>query len=438
MALTDTYSGARQTTQTQLIDAINSQRKFPVNNKLYELVAGEADFLSLIRKISKVSVDGPDKSFVEHRAPWLNNAAGYWFTGGTDFTASNIGDAINILITSVTNDGNATADFPTLKAGTIVQVVDADDPTKICNMVLKTETIDTTKTWSCYCLTEAPGFTPTVADQVYLLGSAFGENGAFTTGEYSKPQTRWFSTQIFKDAASFSRTLEKSKDIIWGSEADRLINEALANHYVKMDRTLLYGTGRQTVAASGAGTVNPFLAPIDEMVDGSGNVIRTSASFYQVMAATSNRDVSLATRMYPLTMSSLEYGDLIDTFEQLFYYGSDVKEVICGRGVVSFFNKMALGSAELQMRMAENAYGIKVFKLITPHGELNLKPTRGMTGSYNYAMAVIDPANISLAEFDPTSWYGLPKTVDGKTIEILTDAGLWVRKPETHAWVWFV
>lgn len=432
MAQTDTYAGARQTTQTQLLDAINSQRKFPVNNKLYELVAGEADFLSMLRKISKVSVDGPDKSFIEHRAPWLNNAKGYWYTGGTDFTASNIGDSIDLLVTTASN---STAAYASLRANHIVQVVDADDPTKVCNLLLKSLS---TNTWTCYCLTEQPGFTPTYNDQVYMLGSAFGENGAFTSGEYTKPQTRWFSTQIFKDMVSFSRTLEKSKDIIWGNEADRLINEALANHYVKMDRTLLYGSGRQTVTYSGAGTVNPFLAPLTEMVDADSNVIRTSASFYQVMAATSNRDVSLATRLYPLTMSSLEYGDLIDTFEELFYYGSDVKEAICGRGVLSFFNKMAMGTAELKMMMAENAFGIKVFKLITPHGELNLQPTRGMAGNYNYAMAVIDPANISLAEFDPTSWYGLPRTSDGKDVEILSDVGLWVRKPETHAWVWFV
>lgn len=437
MALTDITSGARKTSQTQLIDAINSQRRFPINDKLYELVSGEADFLNLIRKISTVKVDGPEKSFVEHRAPWLNTQLGYWFTGGTNFAASHIGATINVLVTTVTNDGNATADFPILRAGDIIQVVDSDDLTKVCNIRLTSSTVDTTITWAGHCLTEAPGFTPAVTDKVYLVGSAHAENGAFATGGYTTPQTRWFSTQIFKDQVSFSRTLEESKDIIYGSEADRLLREALKYHMVKMDRALLHGTARKT-AASTSETINPFLSPNGDMMAGT-NRIYTSASFYQVMSCTTNRDVSLATRLFPVTMAGLEYGDLIDTFEQIFFYGSETKEAICGRGVVSFFNKLAMSNSDYSIKAGENSYGIKVYSLLTPHGVLNLRPSRGMSeAGYNYAMAIIDPENISIADFHSTTWEGLPKTRDGKDIEILTDCGLWVRKPETHAWLWFI
>ena len=432
MSMTDTYSGARQTTQTQLFDAINSQRRFPINDKLYELVSGEAKFLNLLRKISKVSVGDHDNSFIEDRAPWLNTQKGYWYTGGTDFTASHMGASVDILVTTATN---STAAYAALKVGDIVQVVDADDQTKTANLLLKSLS---TSTWTCYLLTEAPGFTPTVLDKVYHVGTAFGENGAFTTGEYTKPQTRWFSCQIFKDQVSFSRRIQNNKRIIYGNEADRLLRNGLAFHNVKMDRALLHGTARQTVTYA-TGTTNPFLAPLNEMVDAAGNYIGTSASFKQVMEATTNRDVSLETRVFNVTKASVEYGDMIDNFEQQFLYGSDVKEAICGRGVVSFFNKMAMKDNQYQLKAGENAYGIKVMKLITPHGEINLHPSRGMyEAGYNYAMAVIDPANIALAEFDATSWYGLPMTKDGKDIEILTDAGLWVRMPETHGWWWFV
>ena len=433
MALTDITSGARQTSQTQLIDAINSQRRFPINDKLYELVSGEADFLNLIRKISHVKVDGPEKSFIEHRAPLLNNQVGYWFDdSSTDFTANHMGSAVTITLTIDT--ASAGKGYSGVKAGDIVQIVDSDDLTKTANVLLIS--VSTAK-WTGKPLTEAPGFSPTQADKAYLVGSAHGENGAFTTGGYTTPQTRWFSTQIFKDQVSFSRTLEESKDIIYGSEADRLLREALKYHMVKMDRALLHGTARKTALAS-AGTTNPFASPNGEMTDGT-NRIYTSASFYQVMSCTTNRDVSLATRLFPVTMAGLEYGDLIDTFEKIFFYGSETKEAICGRGVVSFFNKLAMSNSDYAIKAGENSYGIKVYSLLTPHGVLNLRPSRGMSeAGYNYAMAIIDPENISIADFHSTTWEGLPKTRDGKDIEILTDCGLWVRKPETHAWLWFI
>lgn len=435
MALTDITSGARQTSQTQLIDAINSQRRFPINDKLYELVSGEADFLNLIRKISHVKVDGPEKSFIEHRAPWLNTQKGYWYTPGSgtsNFAASHVGAAITLKCTTASNSTSAYGD-PVV--GDIIQVVDSDNLTKIANLLVYSVSSHLV---TGYLLTEAPGFSPAVTDKVYLVGSAHAENGAFTSGGYTTPQTRWFSTQVFKDQVSFSRTLEESKDIIYGSEADRLLREALKYHMVKIDRALLHGTARKTALAS-AGTTNPFDAPNGEMVDASSNRIYTSASFLQVMNATTNRDVSLATRLFPVTMAGLEYGDLIDTFEQIFFYGSESKEAICGRGVVSFFNKLAMSNSDYAIKAGENSYGIKVYSLLTPHGVLNLRPSRGMSeAGYNYAMAIIDPENISIADFHSTTWEGLPKTRDGKDIEILTDCGLWVRKPETHAWLWFI
>lgn len=436
MALTDRTAGTRLTTQTQLIDAINSQRRFPVNDQLYELVSNESPFLNLLRKISKVSINGPEKQFYEHRSAFLNTQIGYFKANGTIAADSDIGDSVTLDITT-TSDGSTYCGSTYLRAGDIVQVVDADDKSLVCSVLLVSLS---TNTWTGYCLTQDPGFVPSTADGVYLVGNAFGEDGAFTTGSYTKVQTRWFTSQIFKDMVSYSRTLEKSTDIAYGSEADRLLREAIQNHFVSIDRALLYGSGRQTLAAatSGATERDPFASPVNEMVDASSKYIRTSASFLQVMRATSNRDVSLETQLHEITMSGMTWSDLLDDFEVQFRYGSEVKEAICGRGVVSFFNRLAMTNHDYQLRVGENAYGIKIYKLITPHGEINLKPSRGMLeGGYNYAMAVIDPANISVAEFDPTSWAGLPKTRDGKDIEILTDCGLWVRKPETHGWWWF-
>lgn len=433
MSMTDITSGARLSTQTQLIDAINSQRKFALSSKLEELVTSETPFISLIRKIKRFSMDDPEKQFYEHRSAFLNTAVGYWKTGGgTDVgAATHLGASVTQYI-STTVGGSSYSSM--VKAGDIVQVVDSDDTSLVANLLLVS--VSTNK-WTAYCLTEAPGFTPSTSDIVYLVGSAHGEDGAFTTAMYDKAQTRWFTSQIFKDQVSFSRTLEKMKSVIYGSEADRLLREGLKYHQVKIDRALLWGSSRQT-AISSSGTTNPFLAPYNEMVDADSKVIRTSASFLQVMNATSNRDVSLITQVHNVTMADYEFADLVDDMEIQFTHGSDVKEAICGRGVLSFFNKLAMKDSTYQIKAAENAYGMKVQKLITPHGELNLMPSKGMSeAGYNYAMAVIDPAHIGIGEFDPTAWYGLPKTRDGKDIEILTDCGLMVGMPETHGWWWF-
>lgn len=431
MALLDKTAGARLESQKQLLVAIDSMKRFELDNKLHELVSNEAEFYKMLTKISGMKAIGSnEKKWAENRSLVLNTQGGYWKTGSaTDFAADTKAGVEVTLMVSTTSGGSS---YASLRAGDLIQVVDSDDPTLTATLQLKSVS---SNVWTAYLLNNAPGFNPAVTDKVHLYGSAFGENGAFTTGSFGIPDTRWMSTQIFKDMVSYSRNVEEDKDVLTGNEVDRLLRDAMQKHYADIDRTLMFA-GYRITALEATGTTNPYKTQVyDDTLDASGNRVSHTASFKQIMDATTNRDVSLETRLFNMTAASYDLNAFIDDMEKIFKYGSKVKESVCGYGVVSFFNKLAAKEQAIQMNPGKNIYGINVTELVTPHGTINLKPSRGMSDHYNMSMALIDPSNIDILTLHPTTWGGLPKTRDGKDVEILTELGLQVRLPETHAWV---
>ena len=431
MALLDKTAGSRLESQKQLLVAIDSMKRFEIDNKLHELVSNEAEFYKMLTKISGMkSIGSNEKKWAEDRSVILDSQGGYWKSGSaTDFAANTKAGVEVTMMVSTTSNGSS---YASLRAGDIIQVVDSDDPTLTATLHLKSVS---NNVWTAYLINNAPGFAPAVTDKVYVYGSAFGENAAFTTGSFGIPDTRWMSTQIFKDMVSYSRNVEEDRDVLIGNEVDRLIRNGMTKHYADIDRTLMFA-GYRITELEATGTTNPYKVQVyTDTTDASGNRVSKTASFKQIMDATTNRDVSLETRVFNMTSASYDLGAFIDDMEKIFKYGSKTKECICGYGVVSFFNKLAAKEQAIQMGPGKNVYGIDVTQLITPHGIINLKPSRAMSDHYRNSMALIDPSNIDILTLHPTTWAGLPKTRDGKDVEILTELGLQVRLPETHAWV---
>lgn len=122
--------------------------------------------------------------------------------------------------------------------------------------------------------------------------------------------------------------------------------------------------------------------------------------------------------------------------EGLFKYGSNEKLMLCSARVLSVINGWAMG--KLQIDQGEKTFGLSVTKYISPFGTLNLLHEPLFEGAlYGGYAACIDVENVKyrpLKGRDTSLRTNIQANdVDAREDEYLTEAGLEVRSPKTHA-----
>lgn len=415
MGWTPTFTADRFSSQQNLLNGIDSRRLFNADGKIHQLDARQAPILAMLfSKLPQVGVSDPDFQFYEERPYWTDKYKGYVDTfsdgGGSAVFTIGVGD--------VNTDGAVSGSLGFLKVGQTFRIIDSDGTEMICEIT----TVTNSTSIVAKRLSSSTLFTPAEGDEIKFVGNAHVEGGLKTTNVSHITDVRWGSTQIFKNLISMSRTLMKTALKGGESEWDRQKAIALKVLWSDVERSLIFGE-RQNVFAAPATYNNT--TPTTRYTMG----IRQACNW-------ANTSGFGNTTVFNVDMASYSYGDLIDDMEQAFYFGNDSKIAICGNGVISYFNKLALQESQLNINMRESEFGFKIYEIITAHGMIKLIKHPFLTGSDAYKMFMLDMDNLGLEMFDNLTLEEKVQTngKDSREDQWLIDVGLKVKLPETHSY----
>jgi hypothetical protein len=423
-------SGQRQTLSANLFNGISSQRMFGAgySEALWNLSPNQVPFLTLLEKLNRVVVPGPDFKWIEDRPSWLTDTtdALHGSAAGTITdvtTANNVGDTKTLIATT----GTAQA------AGQVWMISDADDLTKFILVYLKSLS---TATWTVRILNK-PSFQPALSDPITLTSIAYGEGSDIATAKYEGVTTKWGSTQFFKDSVFISNTLKASKDLMYNDPEFQKMRrlEVLKKN---INNAITWSSGRYSAA-----TDDPWGAPPtthivdnDTVVNASGNPVRFTASLDQCIRM--NNAINLSgDRVFDITAGSATYiDDIVAKGEDMFRYVDNDLWGVCGSGFITFINRLALASpSQYNLMQGAEAFGIEVKQLLTPHGKVNLMVDKGMSqDTYRTKRAYLfDPNYVSLAVFREIEQELKETTRSGELWNFEAEIGLKVACPEKHS-----
>ena len=254
-----------------------------------------------------------------------------------------------------------------------------------------------------------------------IIGNANPELGERPDALVMRPTKYTNYTQIFRNALSISRTMEKTK-LRTGDAYAKAKADALELHGMEMEKALLWGLPYETIGANGQ--PQRYTMGIDWWINeyNSGGV-----SDFKTDHADS-------------TWLNGGYNWMNDELEVIFRYGRNSKLGLCGSGALLGLNKLAKDGSTFQMTSATIAYGTKIIEWVTPFGVLNLvtAPLMSYDAIFRNTIYVLEPENIKWRYIDDT-FFKADDTErksddtgkDGREEEWLTEGGFEFRHAKT-------
>jgi hypothetical protein len=273
-----------------------------------------------------------------------------------------------------------------------------------------------------------------------VIGTSF-EQGSGAPDVFSQELDHDYGhTQIFKTACEMTNTARATVYRGYASEWDRIWNLKLREHKIDIERAMLFG---QRASSGGIQYTEGLAGHI--MANGQSQTIEDSEQLEYTEGQAYLKTVAAG---------SLSYDTLLRDLEVVFdpaRGGNTSKLALCSLPVISLFNKLGDGAGFVGDSMggsnrynfdaSQGSFGHKVMKIDTVHGDLSLvkEPLfRGMSGEF---MLLADLDHVS---YRPLVGNGVNRDTsittnvqqadeDLRKDMILTEAGLEVTLPETHA-----
>ena len=427
---------------------IPSRRLYDFSDRVADLAPEESPFFVYLSKVGKVPTSDSQFRFLEDRTKISIADRGFLSTGGATLVAegSNMelvfdttgGAAVSWLIPGmiVAVSLNATASGTTPSFGTVrLNTVVQGSASTTCGVT---------------SVSTVGGSTMTIADnaQCTVIGTSFQE-GSGAPDVWSQELENGFGyTQIFKTACEMSNTARATVYRGYADEWARLWNLKLREHKVDIERALLFG---QQASRGGIQYSDGVVGQVirNSTVEGDGGQLSYTEdkSYYK-----SN------------TAAQWTYDDLLSDFEVIYdpaRGGGSSKLALASLPVISFFNKLghtgtgttgfigntASGAASednpfrYNFSQSNGSFGHKVMKIDTIHGDLTLvKEPLFRTFAAGFMMMV----DLDHVSYRPLVGNGVNRDTsittnvqqadeDLRKDMILTEAGLEVTLPETHA-----
>jgi len=272
-------------------------------------------------------------------------------------------------------------------------------------------------------------------DKGQVIGSAFAEGTKAPVGWEDSLFDREGYTQIFKTAINlFSGTAMATKYRGIANEYQRVWTEKLMEHKMDLEHAFLFGVGHPNGAAAGAAT------------DGTGAPLRTT---HGILPYTENNG-----KVYSFSYASSGYDAFLDAMEDFFAPeggNSGNKLVLASRKVITYLNKLGQGSFlnnsvgsdqyRLDVQNIKGSFGHMVTKVNTIYGNLHFIADPLLRGPWENYCVGVDMKNVA---YRPLAGNGINRDtfietniqdndVDGRKDQIITEAGLEIQLPETHA-----
>ena len=420
----------------------HTRRLFDFSDRVAELSPDESPFFVYLSKVAKVPTTDSQFRFLEDRTKIsITDRA---FLAQAAVTVAAAGSS-----TSVTFDTVGGANVAWLIPGMVVSIGEDDDTTlqpewatvRIDSVVQTSATVTTA---SVTTIAAANGSTTAVDNNTKctVIGTAFEEGSGAPDVWSQKLDHDYGYTQIFKTACEMSNTARAQVYRGYSDEWQRIWNLKLREHKIDIERAMLFGMrGSQNSINYTDGIAGHIIANSQaQAVDDGSQLSYTEDKAY----------------MKSNTAAQWTYDDLLSDFEVIFdpaRGGSTSKLALASLPVISHFNKLS-GFINNSMAVASDAasiaynfekstgsFGHRIMKIETVHGDISLvkEPLfRGMSAGF---MCMVDLDHVS---YRPLVGNGINRDTsiqtnvqaadeDLRKDMILTEAGLEVSLPETHA-----
>ena len=441
----------------------NSRRIFNFGERVAELAPQQSPFFVYLSKVAKKATDDPVFKYLEQRHQWQRRnfnvkggSQGLTITAGVFVPVDAGGDISLVLDCGYDTDGQIGAEkgCPFIVPGSMIAVkTSAGGVNSVVNIkILPSATITTTASQTtilCFDDSAGDGTTEAQGKMIEVIGIPINNNDNVTFADNAQGQVigsswaeatlspdGWEDTlsdregycQIFKTACNiFSGTAMATRYRGIADEYKRVWQEKLMEHKMDLEQAFLYGMGDLTSPTADSSTRYTWgMVPFTEKYG----------------------------KVYNFSYASSGYDAFLDAMEDFFAPesgNSGNKLVLASRKVISYLNKLGAGSFlnnsvgssqySLDINSIPGAFGHQVTVVNTIFGSLHFVAEPLLRGPWeDYAVAV-DMKNVA---YRPLVGNGVSRDtfietnvqandMDGRKDQIITEAGLEISLPETHA-----
>jgi len=419
----------------------HSRRLFDFSDRIAELAPEESPFFVYLSKVGKVPTSDSQFRFLEDRTKIsITDRA---FLAQAAFTAAAVGSTATATFDT---SGGASVDW--LVPGMVVACGTVDTSTAqpewcmvrvesvVDSGAYSTATVRTTAKASSAALTVPDNAKCTV------IGTAFEEGTGAPDVWSQKLENDYGYTQIFKTACEMTNTARATVYRGYADEWQRIWNLKLREHKVDIERAMLFGMRAQTSSINYTdGIVGHIIANSQGQLADEATVSYTEDKAY----------------LKTITAANWTYDDILKDLEVIFdpaRGGTSAKLALASLPVVSQFNKLGNnsfidsslstannGPGQYMFERSKGSFGHRVMKIETIHGDISMVKEPLFRGQSAGFLALVDLDHVS---YRPLVGNGINRDTsiqtnvqsadeDLRKDMILTEAGLEVSLPETHA-----
>tara|TARA_R100001082_G_scaffold109035_1_gene85378 strand:+ start:1856 stop:3199 length:1344 start_codon:yes stop_codon:yes gene_type:complete len=419
---------------------IPSRRLYDFSDRVADLAPEESPFFVYLSKVGKVPTSDSQFRFLEDRTKVsitdrsfkIDGAQTLAAPGGTTTVLVDVGGAcVNWLIKgmvvefaqNVNLSGGTDTESVTRATGRIESVTQNSADTSI---VVKT------------IAATAGAATTTLDDDAdaVVIGTSFAEGSGAPDVWSQELDNDYGYTQIFKTACEMSNTARATVYRGYADEWQRLWNLKLREHKVDIERSMLFGMrGSQGGIQYTEGIVGHIL---QNGTNTGGGALAAYAEDKPYLGGWATDEMT--------------YDNLLGAFEVMYdpaRGGSSNKLCLASLPVISHFNKisgfaegsMTASKSQYNFEASTGAFGHKVMKIETAHGDCTLVKEPLFRNNSSGLMCFVDLDHVS---YRPLVGNGVNRDTsittnvqqadeDLRKDMILTEAGLEISLPETHA-----
>ena len=450
--MAEVYSNVASAAGTGTASLDNTRRQFNFGERVAELAPQQSPFFVYLSKVAKKATNDPVFKFLEQRHQWQRRnmtiqaavAAQGSLTHGDDTTE------IMKFTCGYNTYGKIQANTgPTFLLPSQVIAIKADDGV-VYNFQIDADAVAgdyaTSGTDGASGLvaiaaakmtvqgkTVPSGTTFAAGSEAQVIGSAFGEGTDSPIGWEDKIYDREGYCQIFKTGMNiFSGTSLATEYRGIANEFQRIWTDKLMEHKMDIEQAMLFGYGQTTAGAESGATAG---APVRH----SWGIVPYTEAYGKV---------------YNMSYSSSGYDAFLDAMEDFFAPesgNSGNKLVLASRKVITYLNKLGNGSFmnnsvgssqyRLDIQSVPGAFGHSVTVVNTIFGNLHFVAEPLLRGPWQDYCVAVDLGNVA---YRPLVGNGISRDtfietnvqdngVDGRQDQIVTEGGLEIQLPETHA-----
>ena len=427
---------------------MNNRRLYDFSDRVAELSPEESPFFVYLSQVAKVPTSDSQFRFLEDRTQIAMVDRSFLMAAGATLAAQG-------GITSLTVDTTDGASVDYLIKGMVLSfqqssnVDGSSDKNAIVTATGRIESVShgaSSSTISVKTIQASAGNSNTTTlddnSKVTVIGTGFGEGSGAPDVFSQKLDDDFGYTQIFKTACEMSNTALATIYRGYADEWARIWNLKLREHKIDIERAMLFG-----MKGSQGGV---------QYTDGiAGSIIKSgTANIIDNGDQLSYNEKKSYLKSY--SQAEMTYDELLQDFEVIFdpaRGGASSKLALASLPVMSHFNKLgdggfvdaSIGGSGLANRYnfdkGEGAFGHKVLKVDTIHGDMTMVKEPLFRANFSGYLCLIDLDHVA---YRPLVGNGYNRDTsittnvqqadeDLRKDLILTEAGLEVSLPETHA-----